>query len=143
MPNINIMKKKVLILVFVFLSTFIYAQVDNYNGSQHLKIGANFFGNKENLKVVYHHGISNMFSVGAGAYVFNDSYAFIRGDFYLNSVITLPDNLSVFAGLELGIIGIDFLNLDPQLGISYSISKNIDLYLEAGNTGTIGVSFSF
>ncbi|MDO9260665.1 MAG: hypothetical protein Q7U08_01810 [Flavobacteriaceae bacterium] len=135
--------KKILILIILFVSTYTYAQVDNYNGSQHLKIGANFFGNKENLKVVYHLGVSNMFSVGVGAYVLNDSYAFIRGDFYLNSVVTLPDNLSVFAGLELGILGIDFLNPDPQLGVSYAISKNIDLYLEAGNTGTIGVSFSF
>ncbi len=137
------MRKKFLIVVFTFLSTFIYAQVDNYNGSQHLKIGANFFGNKENLKVVYHHGISNMFSVGAGAYVLNDSYAFIRGDFYLNSVVTLPDNLSVFAALELGVLGVDFLNPDPQLGVAYAISQHIDLYLEVGNTGTIGVSFAF
>ncbi|MDP2088478.1 MAG: hypothetical protein Q8J84_03660 [Flavobacteriaceae bacterium] len=137
------MKKIILILVTVLLSTFVYAQVDNYNGSQHLSVGANFFGNKENIKVVYHHGISNMFSVGVGAYVLNDSYAFVRGDFYLNSVIPLPDNLSVYGGVELGVLGIDFLNFDPQIGVAYSISKNLDLFIEAGNTGTLGVSFSF
>lgn len=137
------MKKIVFIFVFTLISTVSFAQVDNYNGSQHLKIGANFFGDQENLKIVYHYGISNMFSVGAGTYVLNDSYAFVRGDFYLNSVLTLPDNLNVFAAIELGVLGIDFLNFDPQLGVSYAISKNIDLYVEMGNTGTLGVSFAF
>ena len=101
MPKIYIMKKKVLISVFSLLSTFMYAQVDNYNGSQHLNIGANFFfGSKENLKVVYHHGISNMFSVGVGAYVLNDSYGFIRGDFYLNSVARSSTALSTSATVD-------------------------------------------
>lgn len=84
-----------------------------------------------------------MFSVGAGVYVLNDSYGFIRGDFYLNSVVPLPENLTIFGGLELGIIGVDFLDIEPQLGIAYSISNNIDLFLEVGNTGTIGISFKF
>jgi hypothetical protein len=137
------MRKTILILAFTLLSTFIYAQVDNHSGSQHLNIGANFFKDKSNLKVVYHHGLSEMFSVGAGAYVLNDSYGFIRGDFYLESVVPLPENLNIFGGIEVGIIGIDFLDIEPQLGLAYSISNNIDLFLEVGNTGTIGVSFKF
>jgi len=137
------MKKTILIFVFAFLSTFIYSQVDNQNGSQHLRIGANFFKDNTNIKVVYNHGLSEMFSVGAGVYVLNDSYGFIRGDFYLDSVVPLPENLNIFGGLEIGIIGIDFLDIEPQLGIAYSISNNIDLFLEVGNTGTIGLSFKF
>ncbi|MDP3353999.1 MAG: hypothetical protein Q8S44_09685 [Flavobacteriaceae bacterium] len=137
------MRKTILILAFTLLSIFIYAQVDNQSGSQHLRIGANFFGNDTNLKVGYNYGISEMFSVGAGAYVLNDFYGFIRGDFYLDSVIPMPINLNVYAGLELGVFGIDFLNFDPQLGIGYSLSRNIELYFEIGNTGTAGVSFKF
>lgn len=137
------MKKITLILVFSLLSTFIYAQVDNHSGSQHLRIGANFFKNDTNLKVIYNHGISEMFSAGAGVYVLNDSYGFIRGDFYLDSVVPLPENLNIFGGIEVGIIGIDFLDIEPQLGIAYSVSNNIDLFLEVGNTGTIGLSFKF
>lgn len=143
MPKIHIMKKTILIFVFAFLSTFIYAQVDNQSGSQHLRIGANFFKDNANIKVIYNYGLSEMFSVGAGVYVLNDSYGFIRGDFYLNSVVPLPENLTIFGGLELGIIGVDFLDIEPQLGIAYSVSNNIDLFLEVGNTGTIGISFKF
>lgn len=137
------MKKIILIFAFAFLSTFIHAQVDNYGGSQHLRVGANFFGNNTNLKVGYNYGISEMFSVGAGAYVLNDSYGFVRGDFYLDSVIPMPINLNIYAGIELGVFGIDFLNFDPQLGVGYSVSRNIELFLEIGNTGTAGVSFKF
>lgn len=137
------MKKIILIFVFAFLSTSIYSQVDTQNGSQHLRVGANFFKDNTNIKVVYNHGLSEMFSVGAGVYVLNDSYGFIRGDFYLDSVVPLPENLNIFGGLEIGIIGIDFLDIEPQLGLAYSISNNIDLFLEVGNTGTIGLSFKF
>lgn len=137
------MKKTILIFIFAFTSSFIYAQVDTQSGSQHLRIGANFFKDNANIKVVYNHGLSEMFSVGGGVYVLNDSYGFIRGDFYLDSVVSLPENLNVFGGIELGVIGIDFLDIEPQLGIAYSISNHIDLFLEVGNTGTIGLSFKF
>jgi hypothetical protein len=137
------MKKHLLILSLFFFTTLIYAQVDNHTGSQHLKVGAHFFGNDNNLKVTYNYGINNMFSVGTGIYAFHDSYAFIRGDFHLGSIVNLPNNLAVFGGLELGVIGIDFLNFDPQLGVAYAISQHIDLYLEFGKTGTVGVSFNF
>lgn len=137
------MKKIILISVFTLLTTLIYAQVDNHSGSQHLRIGANFFKSNTNLKVIYNHGISEMFSVGAGVYILNESYGFIRGDFYLDSVVPLPENLNIFGGIEVGIIGIDFLDIEPQLGVAYAVSNNIDLFLEVGNSGTIGVSFKF
>lgn len=137
------MKKYLLIFALSLFTTAGFAQVDNYNGAQNLKIGANFFGNNNNLKVAYNYGISEMFSVGTGVYAFNDSYAFVRGDFHLGALVSLPTNLGVYAAIELGVIGIDFLNFDPQLGVAYAISNSIDLYLEVGNTGTVGVSFNF
>lgn len=143
MPKFNIMKKYFFVLMFTCFTATAFSQVENYGGSQSLRIGANFFGNDNNLKLTYNYGINEMFTVGAGVYTFNDSYAFVRGDFHLGSVVTLPDNLGVFAGIELGVIGIDFLNFDPQLGVAYSLTQNMDVYLEFGNTGTIGVSFSF
>lgn len=137
------MKKIIMILVIFLLSTPIFAQVDNQNGSQHLRIGANSLGNNTNLKVIYNHGLSEMFSIGAGAYILNDSHGFIRGDFYLDAIVPLPEKMNIYGGIELGVIGIDFLHFDPQIGIAYSLTNFIDLFLEVGGSGTLGVSFKF
>ena len=67
------MKKLTLITCFLLGSVFGYAQSYDGKGDQKLNIGYEAYGYGSGIKATYDYGLSELFSVGAGANAyFND-----------------------------------------------------------------------
>lgn len=146
------MKKLVLVFAFLLIGKFSFAQAWEGKRDQKVQIGLNGWGNGTGLTATYDYGFSNMFSVGAGANLYfsgykdgnknNNVYVFGRLNAHLQETFGLPSQWDVYPGLDLGIIGNTF-GLGAHLGVRYFFNDNIGAFLEAGNNGSLGVSFSF
>ncbi len=139
------MKKIIVLLSFGLLSTGIFAQNFTHTGDQKLQAGFNFYGYGTGIKASYDYGIAQNFSIGAGIDFFNSgSYAstffiFGRGDYHFGDSINLPDELDVYAGLELGLIGNSNFGIGGHAGARYELSDNWGAFVEVGNNGAIGL----
>ena len=100
----------ILIISFVFVVT---AQAQHFSGKgdQKLQAGFNFYGKGTGIKASYDYGLNDNFSIGAGGVFFNtgtyDSKFFLfgRGDYHFAEAIEAPDDLDLYLGVELGLIG--------------------------------------
>ena len=142
------MKKIIFILLVSLLSSGINAQNFTGKGDQKLQAGFTFYGYGTGIKASYDYGLSDEFSIGAGANFFNSGtysssfFIFGRGDYHFGNIIDLPDELDVYAGLELGLIGNTNFGIGGHAGARYEISNNWGAFLEIGNNGAIGLYLS-
>lgn len=126
-----------------------YAQNFSGNGDQKLQAGFNFYGHGTGIKATYDYGVSEQFSVGGGAVFYNTGnynskfFLFGRGDFHFAEALEAPDELDVYLGLELGLIGDGELGLGGHLGARYTLNNTLSVFAEVGNNGALGVALNF
>ena len=139
------MKKTFLLLLISLFTTGLFAQNFTQKGDQKLQAGFNFYGYGTGIKASYDYGIAEDFSIGAGINFFNAGsyssqfFVFGRGDYHFGSLIDLPEELDVYAGLELGLIGNNYFGIGGHAGARYEISDNWGAFLEVGNNGALGL----
>lgn len=146
------MKKLILVCSMFFLGQMAFAQAWSGKGDQKAQVGFNAWGYGTGITATYDYGLSNLLSVGAGANFYFDGYkdddkdnnffVFGRLNAHLQQPLGLPSQWDVYPGLDLGLLGNTF-GLGAHIGVRYFFNDNIGAYLEAGNNGSIGVSFNF
>ena len=146
------MKKLMLVCSMLFLGQMAFAQAWTGKGDQKAQVGFNAWGYGSGITATYDYGLSNLLSVGAGANFYFDGYkddnkdnnffVFGRLNAHLQQPLGLPAQWDIYPGLDLGLLG-DSFGLGAHIGVRYFFNENIGTYLEAGNNGSIGVSFNF
>ena len=134
-------------MAFMVMS-IVYSQNYSGSGDQKLQVGFNFYGKGTGIKVTYDYGLNDLFSVGGGAVFYNTGnynskfFLFGRGDFHFAEPIDAPDELDVYLGLELGLIGDGELGLGAHIGGRYAINNSFSVFAEVGNNGALGIALN-
>lgn len=143
------MKKLLLVFAMFFLGQVSFAQAWEGQGDQKLQIGFNGWGNGTGLTATYDYGIAKIVSLGAGANFYFDGYkddhktfVFGRLNVHLQDPLNLPSQWDIYPGLDVGVLGNTF-GLGAHLGVRYFFNSNVGAFLEAGNNGSLGISFNF
>jgi hypothetical protein len=143
------MKKLGFAFALFFFSQINFAQAWQGQGDQKFQVGFNGWGNGTGVTATYDYGIAKIISVGAGAnFYFNDykddrkSFVFGRLNAHLQDVLDIPKQWDVYPGIDVGILGNTF-GLGAHLGVRYFFNNNIGAFLEAGNNGSLGLSYNF
>ena len=145
------MKKLIVAFAMLFMASFVSAQAWNGKGDQKIQVGLNGWGYGTGITGTYDYGLSKLVSIGAGANVYFDGYKdnndknnifiFGRLGVHLQEPLGLPEKWDIYPGINLGVLGDDF-GIGAHLGVRYYFNNNVGIYLEAGNNGSIGVSFN-
>lgn len=144
------MKKLVVAFSLLFLGQMAFAQAWQGKGDQKIQVGLSGLGDGTGIVGTYDYGLSKLISVGAGANFFvgnkkneNDDFAvFGRLNFHLQDPLGLPSNWDIYPGIDLGLLGKSGTYFGAHVGVRYFFNNNVGIYLEAGNNGSIGVSFN-
>jgi len=73
----------------------------------------------------------------------NDDFGvFGRLNFHLQDPLGLPSQWDIYPGVDLGLLGKSGTYFGAHLGVRYFFNNNVGVYLEAGNNGSLGVSFN-
>lgn len=143
------MKKFGLVGILLLCGQLSFAQAWQGNGDQKLQIGFSGYGNGTGLTATYDYGISDLVSLGAGANFYVSDYKddrktflFGRLNVHLQDPLNLPSKWDIYPGLDLGVLGNTF-GLGAHLGVRYFFSPNVGAFIEAGNNGSIGLTFNF
>jgi len=109
-------------------------------------------GQRYGVTATYDYGVSKIISLGAGANLYfsgykddnkdNNVFVFGRVNFHLQDALDMPSKWDLYPGVDVGVIGNTF-GLGAHLGVRYFFNNNVGAFLEAGNNGSIGVSFNF
>jgi len=140
--------KKLSITVCLLLGTiFGYAQSYDGKGDQKLNFGYEAYGYGTGVKVTYDHGLSDMFSVGAGANAYfnegeNDYFIYARTHVHLGIVFDFSCMFDLYPGVELGYLSSEKIGIGGYLGIRYFVSKKVGFFAEIGNNGSVGLSIN-
>lgn len=140
------MKKLMLAVVGCFMITTANAQAWNGKGDQKVQAGLNVYGNEGlGLKGSYDYGIADAISVGAGLGLFfgkNDQKSDFslhgRFNYHLQDLLNLDNNLDIYPGLTLGVLG-DSFDFGAHVGVRYFFTDKIGGFIEVGNRGGLGV----
>ena len=145
------MKKLIVAFSMLFMASLVSAQAWNGKGDQKIQVGLNGWGYGTGITGTYDYGLSKLVSIGAGANVYFDGYKdnndknnifiFGRLGVHLQEPLGLPEKWDIYPGINLGVLGDDF-GIGAHLGVRYYFNNNVGIYLEAGNNGSIGVSFN-
>ena len=145
------MKKLLVAFSMLFMASLVSAQAWNGKGDQKIQVGLNGWGYGTGITGTYDYGLSKLVSIGAGANVYFDGYKdnndknnifiFGRLGVHLQEPLGLPEKWDIYPGINLGVLGDDF-GIGAHLGVRYYFNNNVGIYLEAGNNGSIGVSFN-
>lgn len=135
----------------MFICSTASAQAWNGKGDQKIQIGLNGYGYGTGITGTYDYGLSKIISIGAGANLIfdgykddnkdNNVYLFGRLGFHLQDPLGLPEKWDIYPGINLGVLG-DSTELGGYIGVRYYFTPKVGIYLEAGNNGSIGVSFN-
>ena len=137
---------KILPIILV-LSLTSFAQSFDGKGDTKINLGYDVYGHGNGIKGTFDMGLCELFSVGAGAaYYFNndenDYYLFARTAIHFGLLFDFPEQLDLYPGINLGYLSGNDIGFSGYLGIRYFFTKNIGVYAEIGNTGSIGLSIS-
>ncbi|RQP14485.1 MAG: hypothetical protein EAS48_01520 [Chryseobacterium sp.] len=146
------MKKLFFLVVALLGFQLASAQAWTGKGDQKLQIGFNGWGNGTGITGTYDYGVGGIVSLGAGANIYfsdykdnnkdNNFFVFGRVNFHLRDVLNMPKEMDLYPGLDVGVLG-DTFGLGAHLGFRYFFSPNVGAFIEAGNNGSIGLSFNF
>jgi hypothetical protein len=140
---------KILFGAIFFLFIAITTQAQSYDGKGDSKINVGYniydYQNGSGIKATYSYGLSDQFSLGAGAtYYFNnednDYFLYVRASFHLGPLMDLPPKLDIYPGVEIGYLSSQNIGLGAYLGIRYFFNDRIGIYTEIGSYGAIGLS---
>lgn len=142
--------KNIFIISALLLFVTSTLQAQNYTGKndQKIQVGFNFYGHGTGIKATYDYGLNENFSIGAGANFFNTGdyeskfFVFARGDYHFATALNAPDELDLYLGAELGLLGNTDFGIGGHLGARYSFSNSISGFLEVGNNGAIGIAIN-
>ncbi|WP_347220274.1 DUF6646 family protein [Chryseobacterium sp.] len=139
--------KKLLLTLGLFTGILSYAQAWKGAGDQKLQGGLNIWGLGTGIAASYDYGINSLISVGGGANVYfnekdDNPFVFGRVGFHLQETLALPSEIDIYPGVNIGIAGKDF-GLGVYVGARYFFTENWGAFIEAGNNGSFGVSYSF
>ena len=150
--KLNIMKKLILVCTLFLAASMVNAQAWNGKGDQKIQIGLSGLGYGSGIVGTYDYGLSKLISIGAGANIFfshndskyeNDHFGvFGRLNVHLQQPLGLPSQWDIYPGIDLGVLGKGGTYIGAHIGARYFFNKNVGIYLEAGNNGSIGVSFN-
>jgi hypothetical protein len=145
------MKKLILVCTLFFAASMVSAQAWSGKGDQKIQVGFNGYGYGTGITGTYDYGLSDFLSVGAGANIYfsgykdnnkdNNFFVFGRLNAHLQKPLNLPSNWDIYPGLDVGVLGNSF-GLGAHIGVRYYFNPKVGIYLEAGNNGSIGVSFN-
>ena len=145
------MKKFILVCSLFFAATMVNAQAWSGKGDQKIQVGFNGYGYGTGITGTYDYGVSNILSVGAGANIYfsgyrnndnkNNFFVFGRLNAHLQKPLNLPSKWDIYPGLDVGVLGNGF-GIGAHIGVRYYFTPKVGIYLEAGNNGSIGVSFN-
>lgn len=146
------MKKLLIACALVLFGSGASAQAWAGRGDQKIQVGFNGWGYGTGITGTYDYGLSNILSIGAGANFFfdhsdnkyedDDFGVFGRLNAHLQQPLGLPEQWDVYPGLDLGLLGKSGTYFGAHLGVRYFFTDKIGVYLEAGNNGSLGVSFN-
>lgn len=142
------LKKSILFVLLIVGAYTVNAQTFSGKGDQKFQAGFNFYGNGTGIKATYDYGVGDKFSIGVGGVFFNtgdyDSKFFLfgRGDFHFGEPLNAPDELDVYLGAELGLIGDGDFGIGGHLGARYALSNTVALFAEVGNNGAVGIAIN-
>ena len=139
--------KKILAMAAINLSGFGFAQAWTGAGDQKAQGGINAWGFGTGPTATYDYGLTSLISVGAGANVYfnekdDNPFVFARVGFHLQETLALPAELDIYPGANVGVAGRNF-GLAVYIGARYFFTENWGAFVEAGNNGSFGVSYSF
>ncbi|HIP49747.1 MAG TPA: hypothetical protein EYG92_12390 [Lutibacter sp.] len=142
------MRKLLIVLITLISFSTLQAQSFTGQGDQKLQAGFTFYGYGTGIKATYDYGLNESFSIGVGANFFNSGiyssgfFIFGRGDYHFQEIIDIPNELDVYIGAELGLIGKSNFGIGGHIGARYEFANNLSAFLEVGNNGAIGVTLS-
>ena len=139
------MKKLLFTALFCIISmSFANAQLYGGQGDQKVSVGLVPWGYGTGITAMYDHGITDLISVGGGGEFYfggkenhDDFYIFGRANFHLGEMLSLPSNMDLYPGVDIGFNS--GIGLGAHLGFRYLFSDNIGAYIEAGSRGSLGV----
>ncbi|QQV02262.1 MULTISPECIES: DUF6646 family protein [Chryseobacterium] len=144
--------KKMILALMLFAGIFANAQAYTGKGDQKVNLGLNAWGYGTGITATYDYGLSDVISIGAGGNAYFDNYrdnnkdnrVFIFGrlNFHLREALDLPEQLDIYPGVDLGVLGRDF-GIGAHIGARYFFTDKIGVFAEVGNNGSLGVSFNF
>lgn len=144
--------KKLVLMLMLFMGAAVSAQAYTGKGDQKVNLGLNAWGYGTGITATYDYGLNQLISVGAGGNAYFDNYKdnnkdnrvfiFGRVNFHLKEALQLPEQLDIYPGVDLGVLGRDF-GIGAHIGARYFFTDNIGVFAEVGNNGSLGVSFNF
>lgn len=139
------MKKLITTVLVLTACVSLSAQSYEGKGDSKMNLGYEIYGIGPGIKASFDYGLSDLFSVGAGAsYYFDneeqDYFIYGRTNIHLGIVWDLPRQLDLYPGLELGFKSSSEVGFTGYLGVRYCITKKLSLFAEIGNHGAAGLS---
>ncbi|MBC7641918.1 MAG: hypothetical protein H7174_06205 [Flavobacterium sp.] len=130
--------KNIITLLMLSAVCLVNAQAFKGKGDIKVQVGGNFQSGASGIHLCADFGIGENMSYGfTGAYLLSENTSMLdfkdrvdlRARFNANigKVLTLPDNVDVYPGLDLGM-----KNFGAHLGVRYFFSEGFGLYSEAG-----------
>ena len=146
------MKKLLIVCSMFFFGQTAFAQAWSGKGDQKIQVGFNGWGYGTGITGTYDYGLTKLISIGAGANFFfdhnnnkytNDDFGvFGRLNFHLQDPLGLPSKWDIYPGIDLGLLGKSGTYFGAHIGARYFFNDKFGVYLEAGNNGSLGVSFN-
>ncbi|UOE38366.1 DUF6646 family protein [Chryseobacterium oryzae] len=144
--------KKIVLMMLFFAGIATNAQAYTGKGDHKVNAGLNAWGYGTGIAATYDYGLNKLISVGAGGNIYFDNYrdnnkdnrvfVFGRVNFHLRETLDLPQQLDIYPGVDLGVLGRDF-GIGAHIGARYFFTDSIGVFAEVGNNGSLGVSFNF
>lgn len=141
------MKKLIILLVLFFFVFSVQSQSFKGKGDNKIDVGFDVYGNGNGIKATYDYGLSDLFSIGAGASFYfsndvNDYFVYARTNLHLGILLDLPRSLDIYPGFEIGYLSSNDIGLSGYVGLRYFFTDKIGVFAEIGNNGTIGLSLN-
>lgn len=139
-------------MLMLFMGAAVSAQAYTGKGDQKVNLGLNAWGYGTGITATYDYGLNQLISIGAGGNAYFDNYRdnnkdnrvfiFGRVNFHLREALELPEQLDIYPGVDLGVLGRDF-GIGAHIGARYFFTEKFGVFAEVGNNGSLGVSFNF
>jgi len=141
------MKKLIILLVLFFTVFSVQSQSFKGKGDNKIDVGFEVYGNGNGIKATYDYGLSDLFSIGAGASFYfsndeNDYFIYARTNLHLGILMDLPQPFDIYPGFEIGYLSSNDIGLSGYLGLKYFFTDKIGVFAEIGNNGAIGLSLN-
>ena len=141
------MKKYIITLCILMGTLSVNSQSFDGKGDRMINLGYEAYGYGEGIKATFDYGLSDLFSIGAGASAYfndgeNDYFIYARSNIHLGIVFDLPCKLDIYPGVELGYLSSEKIGISGYVGFRYLFTKKFGLFAEVGNNGAIGLSFN-